>query len=256
MQYRIALRGFLLPMTVFLVLTLLPAHGQVAINQTAAVAGGISGSCDAPGFPITICTSGSYKLTSDLTVPANTDGIDINAGDVTIDLNGFAIRGALTCTGSGSTLSCSGSSSGYGIESNSVNITVHGGTVRGFATFGVYLGGFGNIVDEVNLSENGSALNVGAAVVTKCTASKNGYGFSGTNAQLKGNTASSNQVDGFDVWFGTATDNVSNNNGRYGFRAVNSLVSNNEASGNGSTDVFDAGGLVSPGNNSCHGASC
>lgn len=84
---------------------------------------------------------------------------------------------------------------------------------------------------------------------------KLGYGFSGTNTQLKGNTASSNQFDGFDVWFGTATDNVSSNNGRYGFRAVNSLVSNNEASGNGSADVFDAGGLVSPGNNSCH-ASC
>ena len=255
MQYRIALRGFLLPLTMFLGLPLLPAHGQVAINQTAAVAGGISGSCDAPGFPITICASGSYKLTSDLTVPANTDGIDINAGDVTIDLNGFAIRGALDLYGLRDTLSCSGSSSGYGIESNSANITVRGGTVRGFAAFGIYLGGSGYIVDQVNLSENGSGLNVGGGVVTKCTASKNGYGFSGTNTQLKGNTASSNQFDGFDVWFGTATDNVSSNNGRYGFRAVNSLVSNNEASGNGSADVFDAGGLVSPGNNSCH-ASC
>src|SRR5690606_34458615 len=40
-----------------------------------------------------ISQPGSYYLTADLVVPANRTAIRIDASDVTIDLNGFAIRG-------------------------------------------------------------------------------------------------------------------------------------------------------------------
>jgi hypothetical protein len=64
--------------------------GVVLINQSEAVAGGIT-SCDTAGFPVTICTSGSYRLSGDLNVPSGTDGIEITASNVSLDLNGFTI---------------------------------------------------------------------------------------------------------------------------------------------------------------------
>jgi len=39
--------------------------GVVLINQNSALAG--IGGCDTPGFPITICQPGSYRLSGNLT---------------------------------------------------------------------------------------------------------------------------------------------------------------------------------------------
>ena len=57
--------GLLLPTTPH------AADGKIEINQAKALAGGVTAT-DAPGFPVTIDQSGSYLLTSDLTVPADT----------------------------------------------------------------------------------------------------------------------------------------------------------------------------------------
>jgi len=84
--------------------------GPVVITQDSALLGGVSGSCDAPGFPVTICKRGSYVLGSNLTVPAGKDGIDIAVPDVSLDFAGFTVRGPVTCTGVGTTLSCSNTS--------------------------------------------------------------------------------------------------------------------------------------------------
>src|SRR5205085_8172012 len=65
--------------------------GVVLINQASVIAAG--------GFPYTITQPGSYKLSSNLIVPLGKDGIDINAANVTVDLNGFSIMGAALCTG-------------------------------------------------------------------------------------------------------------------------------------------------------------
>jgi hypothetical protein len=44
------------------------------------------------GFPVLICQSVSYRRSGNLTIPdVNTNGIDISADDVTLDLNGFAM---------------------------------------------------------------------------------------------------------------------------------------------------------------------
>jgi hypothetical protein len=62
--------------------------GVVLINRSSALAGNVTPG-DTPGFPVTISVSGRYRLSGNLTVPANTDAIDITANNVTIDLNGF-----------------------------------------------------------------------------------------------------------------------------------------------------------------------
>src|ERR1700736_4647436 len=54
---------------------------------------------NAGGFPFKIAKPGSYRLASNLAVPANVDAIDISADNVNLDLNGFTIAGPVTCTG-------------------------------------------------------------------------------------------------------------------------------------------------------------
>ena len=76
--------------------------GVVLIDQNKALAGNVTPG-DAPGFPVTISRSGSYRLSGDLTVPdAATTAVDVTntAADVSIDLNGFSISGPVVCVGS------------------------------------------------------------------------------------------------------------------------------------------------------------
>src|SRR5512139_1391685 len=78
--------------------------GLILIDQNKALAGNVTPG-DAPGFPVSITRSGSYRLSSDLTVPdADTTAIDVTttASDVTIDLNGFSIVGPVVCTNTSS----------------------------------------------------------------------------------------------------------------------------------------------------------
>lgn len=239
-----------------------PVNGPVIIDQNAALHGGVSGNCDAPGFPITICSPGSYILVSNLIVPKDTDGIDVSVPNVTIDLNGFTISGPVSCTGTGSTLTCGGSTLGKGIAFTgsfvTSNITVRNGTVRGFGLLGVSLTGTGNIVDGINASENlASGIFVWYGTVSNTTSSRNmAAGFVCFAGQLKHNTAYGNAGSGILLNRCSATDNATNYNGSYGLSGFHSLVSGNESDSNGAGDFFNEVGLVSSGNNSCSGTSC
>jgi hypothetical protein len=77
---------FLLSPTVFAV------DGVVLIDQARAMAGNVTPG-DAPGFPVSITRSGSYKLSSNLTSPGAV-AIHIVADGVTLDLNGFSLVGS------------------------------------------------------------------------------------------------------------------------------------------------------------------
>src|ERR1700686_3824069 len=114
--------------------------GVVLINQSSALAGNVTPG-DAPGFPVTISVSGSYKLTGNLTVPdANTTGIQITADFVSIDLNGFSIIGPVVCSGGSPVNSCNPSGSAPGISSSNAGISVSNGIVRGVGA-GISLSG-------------------------------------------------------------------------------------------------------------------
>lgn len=79
--------------------------GRVEINQARALAGGVS-PADSPGFPVTLVGNQSYVLTGDLDA-GSSSGLALtgtpgnNIDNVTIDLNGFTLRG----NGQGSTSS-------------------------------------------------------------------------------------------------------------------------------------------------------
>ena len=114
--------------------------GEVLITQAKALAGGVTVG-DAPGFPVSISASGSYRLASRLQVPANKDGIDVNAVEVTIDLNGFRIDG--------------GKVAGKGIVGRQRSLTVRNGSIRAFTVDGIHTLGALMIVQDMRIFENG-----------------------------------------------------------------------------------------------------
>src|SRR5262245_61882258 len=89
--------------------------GVVLIDQDRALAGNVTFG-DAPGFPVTISQSGSYRLSGNLTVAnADTTVIQITADSVTLDLNGFSIIGPAICV-AGPATTCLAAGKGIGVQ--------------------------------------------------------------------------------------------------------------------------------------------
>jgi hypothetical protein len=215
------------------------SDATVLINQAAVI--------DAGGFPFLITQPGSYKLIGNLTVPANTSGILIQANDVTLDLNGFSITGPVVCDNRGS--NCTGQPTGAatsGVEAvlgvvngspaNIFGVTIKNGHVRGF-TDGILT--FGGVVEEITAQSNLDAgIFAFRAVVRKNDASRNNNaGIACNQCVVTENVAAFNNVNNFDLVFG-------------GVFASNTAVS---VSGSGvNIDI----GVVSLNNNSCNSARC
>jgi hypothetical protein len=165
----------------------LAVDGVIEINQSRALAGSVTAG-DFAGFPVQLNSPGSYRLTSNLNVSANYDGIQVNADDVTLDLNGFTITG-------GGGLSADGIS----IASHK-NVELRNGTVRGFTRTGVFTNLFtqyvrvigvtaiGNVIAGIDLQGEGN-------IIDGCTALNNGSGmrvFDGSlviNSVARGNAS-------------------------------------------------------------------
>jgi hypothetical protein len=203
--------------------------GQIVINQSTVMAAG--------GFPYIITQPGSYKLSGNLVVSGGTDGIDITASNVTIDLNGFTIRGPVTCIGQGNTLSCSSSVTGRigsGIVSSGDNTTIRNGSVVGFED-GVAVEGIGNLVEEIHASGN---------II---------FGITAQYAVVRRNTASLNG-GGINLSFGTVIENVMVQNRSVGLQ-ISGLYGSNFFIANGDTAV-EGLSAVSQNNNACSGTTC
>ena len=226
------------------------------INQS--VVAQFSTSYTSQGFPFIISQPGSYKLTSNLKVPAGLDGIDINADNVTLDLGGFRIIGTQTCTGSGITLVCTGlvgSANGI-VSTSSANITVRNGSVLGFST-GVLLTGDGHLVEDVHARNNGVGIAVFNGVIRRDTANLNLVaGINAVSCTITDNAANNNRNDGIRAAESTVIQNVANGNGADGLVISNGgLFGSNAFIGNGTAPIFN-GGSFSQNNNSCGLGPC
>ncbi|RLA18672.1 MAG: hypothetical protein DRQ56_07030 [Gammaproteobacteria bacterium] len=126
-------------------LTVAGDEGRIEISSVAATVGGIT-SGDAPGYPVQLTAAGSYVLTSNLLVPADTTGILITADDVSLDLNGFGIIGPVICTGVLPAITCP-AGAGQGISSGNTGVVVSAGIVSGFADGGIVLGDSASVHD-------------------------------------------------------------------------------------------------------------
>jgi hypothetical protein len=246
--------------------------GVIEINQATVDAAG--------GFPYTIDEPGSYRLTSDLTVPGtSTSGLRIVADDVALDLSGFTISGANSCTDSGSALTCDATSGGTGVSSTSGSrLVIRNGAVRGFGFRGVDLGGTENQVEEVVAVENGGdGIRIGGyGEVVDCISRRNArHGvLVESRSRVLRSTCAGNRWDGVNTsFFGVAvTSCVLSENGRSGadlrrscLVIDNNIYSNEETGldletncGYGRNVIADNNGTVSGaaveiGTNTCDG---
>lgn len=145
-------------------------------------------------LPYAITKSGSYYLTTNLTGVAGTNGITITAGDVTLDLNGFALIGV------------TGSSNGVFAVPGLKNLEVRHGVVRNWGGSGVDANVIGSQLLDLRLSDNGAAgARAGSqANVLRCVATGNtDVGLYGGNGSLiKSCTAGGNSGGGISAAFG------------------------------------------------------
>lgn len=154
-----------------LALASLAAGAQTALDQNKALAGGALPG-DAPGFPITISQPGSYKLTGNLAVPANTTAIDITVPGVTLDMNGFSIIGPVKCvTGAAGATLCTAARNNFGTPLLQAvdQAVIRNGTVQGSTGVGINLKGQGHTLSDLTITAsagNAIARNESAAGVT------------------------------------------------------------------------------------------
>ncbi len=172
--------------------------GVYEIHPACVATGCFAG--DAPGFPVTISSPGSYRLTGNLIVrdaltPAIKVASDLN--DVTIDLNGFSVSGPTIC--SGYPITCDPSGSGIGIDAqNSLRVTVRNGVVRGFGLMGMLLAAQARVID-VSVDGNGqTGIGAGAgSVIERCVAFSNaGRGIDCGDCVIRSNTVRGNVAEG------------------------------------------------------------
>jgi hypothetical protein len=162
-------------------------------------------------LPFNITTSGTYYLTTSLTGVSGQDGIQINASNVNLNLNGHQLRGvpgsrngivvntsgAKSITIQNGTLSNWGSS---GIEASVADgMHIDGLVVNGCVNRGMYLGA-NALVMRTTVSANGGVgiLTGNSVALENCLAANNGeYGiFTGSTARLIACTATGNGYDG------------------------------------------------------------
>ncbi len=224
-------------------------HGQdgaILINQSNALAGGITPG-DAPGFPVTISQSGSYRLSSNLILPdSNGTGVQITAPNVTLDLNGFSIIGSNLCTVNNQNVTiCPPPGQGVGVQAGTDqtpgprSITVRNGSVRGMSLNGVQLTGDGSVVERVAADGNFKAGFDVNGRVTESSAT--GNGFDGIRALVvRDSTSVKNRRFGILIRSagGAATANIASFNGLQGISAANSTVIGNTVFSNLDTGIF------------------
>ncbi|MEM7395846.1 MAG: right-handed parallel beta-helix repeat-containing protein, partial [Verrucomicrobiota bacterium] len=188
-------------------------------------------------LPITITQPGSYYLIKDLTkTTVNGDGITIDANEVDIDLNGFAIYGG--------NFSGIASDDGIFILGSQTNIHIYNGTVAGWDGDGINaLNADFSIFENLRVSQNdGDGLVTDFnCLIVQCTAFSNGFdGLEGDDGTvIKTSTAGQNgdngiqtsegctvvdcasfdnETDGFDIGAGSVINGCSaTDNGIFGF---------------------------------------
>lgn len=262
--------------------------GLIELNQTCATQTGcVAG--DGPGFPITLTTRGSYRLTSDLAVPnQNTDGIKIGADDVTLDFNGFTLFGpafvpisthvcTLPGTGTGVSALAPLAPSGFvaqngrvrgmgaaGILINAPNARIERMIVERNCAVGIFVGTAGLVIDSQSRANVGIGIHVGTGSVVRDSIADNNFsdGINGdSGAVVTGCVASSNRFYGINLDSGATGGVVMGSsaiaNGTSGISMGNGMITvNSSASGNASFGVENgAAGSNAFGGNGLGGAT-
>ncbi|HKX56620.1 MAG TPA: hypothetical protein VJN01_10975, partial [Xanthomonadales bacterium] len=214
----------------FFPLSCFAVDGVYEINQLCVDSGCFNG--DSAGWPVTLAQTGSYRLTSNLDVSghvtaAEITAIHITAPGVSLDLNGFSVKGPQ----SGGT--------GDGINSTAVGTSISNGHVTAMGNYGIRCGencridrvsatlnsftgiemwGMGGVLTNSASIGNGSIGVNTAGTVKNCVI--NGNGNNGVNAgtwsMVEGNQVIANSNNGIHCSGCSAVNNVVAENGGTG----------------------------------------
>ena len=155
-----------------------------------------------PGFLMVIDEPGTYRLAENVVVAdADTTAIEINADNVTIDLNGLSILGPAHC--SPPPVSCLPTGTGNGVHAvNRDNIVVTNGRIQGMGRFGIYLELRTVRIDKVNLVGNGAggAVFFGGVISDSIVESNGGAGVFGLDIAVNRSVMRGNQSFGLEAY--------------------------------------------------------
>lgn len=221
--------------------------GEVAQNPAQPPAGPIAPTDrirlhkDTITLPFVIDQPGSYVLTSDLMGVAGEDGIIIAASDVTIDLNGFTLRGV------------EGSRDGIRVEPNFASpvfrIVVHNGAVSNWGGYGMYLfHARGASVENMETSRNSSGMGLAPESLVRFSHAKENANFGielGDNSTIEDCIATRNGQIGMVIGSRcVARRCAARYNGDDGFRVLLATTLENCVSSDNGDDGFDLTALV------------
>jgi hypothetical protein len=218
----------------------LAADGQIVITHAKALAGGVTAG-DAPGYPVTLNTSGSYILGSNLFPGKDRDGIVAAIHDVSIDLNGFTISGGSAGGGP--------NNARYGIFDQGDRLTVKNGTIGAFKKAGIFAANRPYLIVENMRIIDGAGWGINAvsgavARIQNNTVSTNTTGgiVCGRSCHIEGNVVSLNGV-GIRAIFATVLGNTITFNSGY---AVQAGATSDQAIGFGNNTILSNNGGGSP----------
>ncbi|RJF97300.1 right-handed parallel beta-helix repeat-containing protein [Noviherbaspirillum saxi] len=193
--------------------------GAALTMPVIALAGGDFRADVEAKFLMVINEPGTYRLSDNLVVAdAHTTAIEINADDVTIDLNGFSIHGPGSCTQP--PVSCSLVGTGNGIHAlGREKVVVKNGGIYGMGNVGIYLKSNSSQVESVQVSGNGSGgiVMFGGLIRNSVIEHNGGDGIAGVDILLQKSVISDNQQYGFKAYgdssYADSTFGGNNNNG-------------------------------------------
>ena len=210
------------------------APGQLEINATCAVQTGCFPG-DAPGYPVTISSSGAYRLTSSLLqteIPGFSTpqtAIQISADGVDLDLGGFRIACSSAILGT-----CSGG--GHGVLVSGKAARIRNGSIDGMPGSGIYATSPGAVIEDMRVANSGlSGISTStSARITRCTALSNGNsGISASGrSSITASVSEGNATRGISTIASLVSGNVVTANLGDGIRAFNSSIRDNQVSFN------------------------
>ena len=192
--------------------------------------------------PFSINQPGAYYLTTNLYGVSSDYGIQVFANNVTVDLNGFTLRGVTNAL------------DGLVIFQSSSNVTVCNGMISGWGSgfFGIRGLGRHMSLKDLTISGNGFGASCeGGSIIQNCLITSNqrdGINLNGAGSQVLNNTIANNNILGgvgnagltvFGVNNRIEGNHVTVNNGGFGIylpagtTSTNNIVVKNSVSGAG-----------------------